>query len=183
MVGIIDYLSMCRANQWYKNLVIFLTVIFVNWSALTGKIPLLLLGFASLSLVSSSNYIINDLVDLKNDKHHPEKKSRSIASGKVKPTYAGIIAAVLAIAASSIAYSISLNFLYCVLLLFAITQIYSFLLKHEVFVDILLISSNFVIRAASGAIILGVFISPWLILCTFFLAMFLSVGKRHADLV
>ena len=183
MNRIISYIRICRIPQWYKNLVIFLPMLFVSGLILKDQILLVVLGFVALSLVSSSNYIINDIIDLKKDRHHPEKKTRPLAAGKITVFESWVLAILLAAGSFYLAYRLNLYFFYSVLLLFALTQIYSLFLKNEVFLDILLISTNFVIRAASGAFILGVVISPWLILCTFFLAMFLSVSKRYADLL
>lgn len=183
MNRLISYIKICRTHQWYKNLVIFLPLLFVSGMIAKNQSIMLILGFVSLALISSSNYIINDIADLKKDKHHPEKRMRPLAAGKITVPEAGILAALLAIASLFLAYKLNIYFFYSVILLFVLTQIYTFFLKNEVFLDILLISTNFVIRAASGAFILSVVISPWLILCTFFLAMFLAVSKRYADLL
>src|SRR3989344_1798843 len=175
-------LKLLRVQQWYKNLVIFLPLLFLgkffDFSVWQG----LVLGFFSLSLVSSFGYIVNDLIDKKKDQLHPEKKERPIASGKIKSFWALLIGILVLGSGLYLAYTLSLAFFFVVLALFILSQLYSFFFKNMVFVDILAIAVNFVLRAISGTFILHVIISPWLILCTFFLSLFLSVAKRKADL-
>ena len=172
---------MIRINQWYKNLVIFLAIFFsgnilnINMLLTTFK------GFLALSLISSSNYIINDIFDKNTDKIHPEKKFRYIASGKISISKAILIS--LTLFALSIIISPNTNFTYAILILFCSTFIYTLFLKHLLFFDIFTIAFNFVIRAISGALIIQVWISPFLILCPLFLSIFLSAGKRYSDLL
>ncbi len=179
---IIELIKLCRPWQWYKNLLIYLALIFTSQLFVERGLVIVTLGFASLCLVSSSNYVINDIIDRKADKHHPEKKKRPLASGKVKVWEASVLAIVLITTGGYIALQLGTMFSLCVAFMFVFTQIYSGLLKKEMFIDILAIAVLFVVRAVSGAFILDVKISPWLILCTFFLSLFLSTGKRASDL-
>ncbi len=178
----VNLIKICRPQQWYKNTVIFLPLIFVMQLFNTSSFIKVLAGFFALSFVSSSNYIINDVYDRKNDLHHPEKRKRAVASGKVKIWEAITLAVLLLLLAVYISAKLSLLFLISTTFLFVFTQIYTFWLKNEVFADVLAISVNFVNRSVSGAFIINAFISPWLILCTFFLAMFLAVAKRQSDI-
>ncbi len=175
-------LLLLRINQWYKNLVIYLGIIFSGLLLNINLLSLVTLGFISLCLLSSTNYIINDIIDRKKDIEHPEKKKRPIASGEINIYIALILALILFIISLYLAYIINLNFFYTVVILFIITTFYSILLKNVLFLDILIISTNFVIRAVSGIFIIKKTLSPWLVLCPFFLALFLVVGKRKADL-
>ena len=177
-----SFFKLMRINQWYKNIVIFLPLIFLGKFFELTLWKELFLGFLSLSLVSSSGYILNDILDRKKDQAHPEKKNRPIASGISKVKESIIFAVLLFILGMFLAYQLPIFFFLSVLALFVLTQFYSLFFKHVVFVDILLIAINFVIRAVSGTFVLNAVISPWLILCTFFLSLFLSVGKRKADL-
>jgi len=174
-------LRLIRVQQWYKNLLIFLPIIFSLQLSNLDMLYTTALGFFALSFMSSVNYIINDLVDMKSDKLHPEKKNRPIASGKVSRWHAIVLA--LALGGSSIYIALGLHklFLVCVILLFILTQMYSFFLKTEAFADVLTIAINFVLRAISGTFIIDTYISAWLILCPFFLALFLAISKRAAD--
>jgi 4-hydroxybenzoate polyprenyltransferase len=178
-----ELLSLIRIRQWYKNLVVFLAIFF-SGNLLNGNdIYLTIIAFFSLSFVSSSYYIINDLVDLKKDKFNPEKKNRPLVKGSIKRPTALILMAILFILGLLFAVSINEIFLYFVILLFVVGLVYTFLLKNIVFADILAIATLFVIRAISGAFAIEVKVSPWLILCPFFLSLFLSVGKRQAEII
>jgi 4-hydroxybenzoate polyprenyltransferase len=177
------YLKLLRPQQWYKNLLIFLPLIFVGQAFQARLVWVTALGFIALSLVSSFNYIINDIVDRTKDRAHPEKRSRPIASGKVPIWAALIVAFVLLLLGMRLAYVLDTKFMLIALALVISTQAYSFLLKKFAFADILTIGLNFVLRAMAGTFIIHVMISPWLILCTFFFALFLATGKRHADVL
>ncbi len=178
-----DIISLLRIQQWYKNLLVFLAMFFSGHLFILGDVFLSVLGFFSLSFVSSSYYIINDIVDFKKDCLHPEKKMRPIASGKISIGFASFICIILLITGLYLALSLGTMFFYLVLSLFVLSQLYTFVLKKIMFADILAIATLFVIRAISGAFIIGVVVSPWLILCPFFLALFLAAGKRHGDLL
>ena len=174
--------NLLRIRQYYKNLLIFLPIVFAQKFFDFNALWLTVLGFIALCLISSTNYIINDILDVKKDRLHPEKRHRPIASGKIKIWQAIIIALILLFISVVLAAYLAMNFLYAVLFLLIFTLIYSLLLKKAVFVDILSISILLVVRAMSGAFIIDVVISQWLIFCIFFLALFLAIGKREADI-
>jgi len=175
-------IKLIRVKQWYKNLVVFLPLIFTfnlfNWHffLLTAA------GFLSLCLASSAGYIINDIKDVKKDRVHPEKKHRPIASGKIKMFEGYFLALFFAAVSGLIAYKIRISFMLFVAGLFILTQVYTFWLKTEAFADIITIASLFVIRAVSGVVIIDVPLGPWIIITMFFLAAFLATGKRQSDL-
>ncbi len=175
-----DLAELLRIRQWYKNLLIFLPAIFAR--ELLQYLPQLILGFFSLCLISSANYIINDIFDREKDKHHSEKSKRTIASGKISTGTAIAAAGILFIISISVGYYINKIFLLALLGLFTLSFIYTIFLKNEIFLDILIISINFVIRTLAGFFVIDTPFSPWLILCPFFLAMFLAVGKRDAEI-
>ncbi|MDD5331746.1 MAG: decaprenyl-phosphate phosphoribosyltransferase [Candidatus Nanoarchaeia archaeon] len=174
-------LNLLRTRQYYKNLLIFLPLIFVGSFFNLDLWIKIFLGFIALCLISSANYILNDIVDIKKDQLHPEKRLRPLASGKISTKLALILAIILLTASLIISSLLSATFSYFVMVLFALTQLYTFYLKDQPFVDILIVSTNFVVRAISGIFIINSTLSPWLIACTFFLALFLVVGKREAD--
>lgn len=178
-----DYFNLFRTRQWYKNLVIFLAIIFGGKLFYIQSWYILLLGFIALCLISSANYIINDIIDFRKDRLHPEKKNRPLAAGKISLGSAFVWFLILVIGGFSFAYSLSANFFLLTLALFFLNQAYSFTLKNEPFADLISISINFVIRAVSGSVLINLSISPWLILCTFFLALFLGSAKRHAEVL
>ncbi len=183
MKYLFNLLRLMRIKQWYKNLMIFLPIFFVGGLFNFQYLYLSILGFFSLCFLSSGNYIINDLIDIKKDQLHPEKKSRPLASGEVGKGTAITLTALLFICSFSIAIYVNLGFILFLGVMFLLTLAYSLYLKNLVFVDILIISTLFVLRAVAGALAIKVGISPWLVLCPFFLALFLAVGKRHADLL
>lgn len=180
---IADYLKLCRPQQWYKNLLVFLALFF---SGNLLNIPLLsnsVIAFFILILVSSANYAINDVLDSKKDKHFAEKKSRPVASGRIKAWQAGIFAVVLILISFYFSFVLNLYFFFCVASIFLLTLVYSIFLKKIFLIDIATISANFVIRAVAGAFIIGVYVSNWLIAGIFLFALFLVAGKRYGELV
>ncbi len=175
-------LHVIRVRQWYKNLVVILALFF-SANLFDGDMFLTtILAFIALCFVSSAGYILNDIADRHQDRLHPEKKARPIAAGSISIPIAVLLVLLLFIAGNVIAFALGMFFFYLVLALFFLSLLYTFVLKKIVFADILTIASLFVLRAVSGAVAIDVTISPWLVLCPFFLSLFLSVGKRHAEL-
>ena len=180
-----ELIKLCRPEQYYKNLVIFLHILFsqqITNVALLGKT---IEGFIILCLVSSINYIINDLKDKEKDKLHPEKIHRPLASGTVSATQAIFLIGILTIITIVMMTQFTIEFNLWIGALFFLTQAYTFIIKKIPYADVLIIASNFVIRTLAGVFINGrpeIHISPWLILCPFFLAMFLASGKRLAEM-
>ncbi|MDI6737434.1 MAG: decaprenyl-phosphate phosphoribosyltransferase [Nanoarchaeota archaeon] len=175
------WLELIRVRQWYKNLVIFLPIIFAAHFMNLNEILLTALGFIALCLVSSSTYIINDIIDRETDKKNPEKKTRPIAAGVIGLRRAYIAAAFMLALGLLLAFMLSAAFTAMAFAIFIITFCYSIKLKHIAILDIMAIAVNFVLRAVSGAYIISVVVSPWLIICTFFLSLFLSAGKRFSE--
>ncbi len=177
------YLGLLRVRQWYKNILVFLPLIFSGNLTNTTLLGKALLAFLSFCALSSATYIINDYADRKQDQQNPEKAKRPIASGAVKPLEAILIATTLAAIGFGTAITLPTNFLYTALGYFTLSQLYTAWLKHEAFADVLTISTNFVIRAVAGAFAITVWVSPWLISCAFFLALFLTLGKRRSEIM
>lgn len=174
-------LSLVRVKQWYKNLLIFLPLIFAGQAFIQTQLVLSVIGFIALCLAYGAIYIFNDLQDLKKDREHSDKSNRPIASGKIKPQTASAIALLLIAISLIAAYSLSFNFLLVLFVIIAVNTLYSLFLKRFLFIDILTISALLVLRAVSGAILIAVTVSPWLLLCTFLLALFLAISKRRGD--
>ena len=182
MLKIKDWAKLLRISQWYKNVVIFISIIFSFNLLNLNLLILTIFGFIALCLISSSAYIINDLADIEKDKHHPEKKKRPLPSGKIKKTSAFTIAITLFLISTIISAFLSLIFLACVLALFILSLTYTAHIRNKAYLDLLLISINFVIRAVSGNFIINSEISYWVILCTFFISTFLVSSKRLTEL-
>lgn len=171
-----------RVEQWYKNLVIFLGLFFSK-NFLNPELFLkTVVAFVSLCFVSSSYYIINDIIDSRRDKIHSEKSRRPIASGAVDVNTAVLISVVLAVASFAIGYVLSVEFMLFPIALFVSSMVYNLWLRNVAIVDIHVIAFNFLLRAVSGTVLLGVYTSPWLVAAIFFMALFLAIGKRKADL-
>ena len=134
-------------------------------------------------MLSGSEYIINDILDIEKDRKHPTKRKRPIASGKLKKSYALLFAFVMVICAMGGAYAINESFFVISISYLLLILLYSLVLKYLIIVDLLVISIGFVIRAVAGCLAVNVFISPWLIICAFLLALFLALGKRRHELV
>ena len=172
-----------RPRQWSKNLLVFAGLVF---AAKQGD-PLRWLEacvcFVAYCAISSASYLANDVRDRDDDRLHPVKRSRPIARGELSPRSALTIAAVLGLAAPLLVAPLGLA---SVLLVFAFAALqagYTIRLKHVVLLDVLTISALFVVRAAAGAEAVDVRISPWLLLCTALLALFLALAKRRGELV
>lgn len=172
-----------RPKQWYKNLVIFVGIVF-SLNLLNFQMWLdVISAFAIFCMLSGSEYIINDIIDVEKDRKHPKKCKRPIASGKLKVSHALLFAIILIIVAGGGAYLINTQFLSVSITYFLLILSYSLFLKHLIIVDILVISIGFVIRAIAGCLAINVFISPWLVICAFLLALFLALGKRRHELI
>lgn len=172
-----------RPKQWYKNLLIFVGIIFsfniLNFQMWSNVI----VAFAIFCMLSGSEYIINDIFDVEKDRQHPVKRKRPIASGELKISQALVFSFTLISVALFGAYLMNQKFFGISVLFLLSTLTYSIWLKHVILVDALMISTNFVIRAVAGCLAVDVSISPWLIVCTFLLALFLAFGKRRHELV
>lgn len=171
-----------RPKQWLKNVVILLPVLFVDKLLGTQIWQNLLLIFAFFCLTASSVYIFNDIFDREKDQKHPEKKYRPIASGQL-PVSVAVIAALIFLTVSFI-FSFSIdNRLGWVLISYVILMfLYSFRLKHIPIVDMMVIAIGFILRIIAGAFALNVLPSNWIIVTTFFFALFFVSVKRRLEL-
>ncbi|UCG95703.1 MAG: UbiA prenyltransferase family protein [archaeon] len=181
MIAIKTIYSLLRVNQWYKNLIVFVPLVFSRSFLNPAAVLASFAGFAVLCLVSSSNYILNDVTDRKRDRLNPEKKERPIASGKVGLPAAFTTAVIFLFTGFFVSWGFSPYFFLVVALFFLVSTLYSFLLKKMIFADIIAISFNFLLRAISGAVLINVYISPWLVMGILFFALFLALGKRYGE--
>lgn len=172
-----------RPRQWVKNGLLFIPIVFdkqlTNWPALARTV----LGFILFCLLSSVIYIINDLVDLEADRKHPLKKLRPLASGALKISTARAAGIVLTIVIFIPAALLSLEFALIGLTYLVLNLAYSAWLKHEPILDVMILASFYVLRVAAGvSLIVVTRFSPWLYVFTTFLALYLGIGKRRAEL-
>lgn len=173
-----------RLEQWYKNILLFAGIVFSLNILNISMWATVILAFIFFCMLSASEYLINDILDRKRDRKHPIKCKRPIASGQLKVSHAILFALLLIVVALVGSYLIvSIEFLIISASYLVLILLYSLIFRHLVIVDILVISTGFVIRAIAGCIAISVFVSPWLIVCTFLLALFLALGKRRHELV
>jgi len=179
------YIKLLRPKDWAKNFFLFVPSFFAKHIFTSSKIELLLAGFAAFCCIASSIYIINDYRDIEDDRKHPVKSKRPLASGMVKPAHAVIICACLIIAGCAFAYVANpdLEFLLVLGVYFVMNLAYSFGLKNIAILDMLILAAGFVFRVKGGAIITHTDSSDWLIIMTFLLALFMAIGKRRDDIL
>jgi 4-hydroxybenzoate polyprenyltransferase len=182
-VNLRDAIQLMRPRQWTKNLVVLAAIIFSDQLFNLSHAITIALAFVSFCLVSSALYALNDVVDAERDRLHPIKKERPVASGRMTPSTALAISAVLSVLGIVLGWTIGVYFFMALGVYVALQLLYSFGLKNIAIVDLLLISGGFVVRAVAGALAIQVTVSPWLVVCTALLAMFLVTAKRRHELV
>jgi 4-hydroxybenzoate polyprenyltransferase len=179
---LLAFYHLLRPYQWYKNLMVLVPLIFVGGLTDVGLLPAVVLSFIALCLVSSSCYCLNDMVDAQSDRLNPEKSQRPIAAGKLSVGVAAFMTVSLGVPGLVLLSIIGMAPFVGGLAIVAITTAYTLWLKNEPLVDVMMLGVNFVLRAAVGAFAISVAISPWLLICGFFLALLLSFGKRHSEM-
>jgi 4-hydroxybenzoate polyprenyltransferase len=181
--AIVGLIRACRPKQWSKNALLFFGLIF----ALKLTDPALdaraLAGFLVFCLASSGVYLFNDLADVEKDRQHPTKRHRPLAAGIITSTQVTAVGILLFAFAIVGGFALGPTFGALTLLYLVLTSAYSIRLKHVVLIDVFVLASGFVIRAAAGAVVVGVPISPWLYVCTILASLFLGLGKRRSELI
>ena len=176
-------LKTMRPKQWIKNVFVVAALIFSFQLMHPEPVLRTALAFLIFCLVSSAVYIMNDWGDRKQDALHPRKRFRPLASGELNPNIA--LTAIVVILAFTFPLAFLLNWQFgLITLVYFVTQIaYTFLLKHMVIIDVMIVASGFVIRAMAGALAIEVPISPWLYVCVTLLALFQAISKRRHELI
>ncbi len=175
-------LKAARPRQWLKNLALFTTIFFTGQLFDTPLLVTAIWGFISFCLLSSSNYILNDVLDAPADRKHPFKRLRPVASGKLPVKVALLVSLLALIGGLAIAQGISQTFFMFSLIFIALQYSYSVILKHISVIDIIAITAGYVLRVYAGEAASGYHISIWLALAALSLALFLAIGKRRAEL-
>ena len=176
-------LETMRPKQWSKNAFVFAGLLFSGEVLnIDAVLTTFVIAFA-FCLVSGATYLLNDAVDAESDRHNPRTASRPIARGDLSPRLALVAAALAVLAGAGLAASINWESV-VTLLGYVVLQVgYSNWLKHVLFVDVMAIAAGFVLRALAGGLAIAVPISPWLLLCTGLLALFLGLTKRRGEAV
>lgn len=177
------YIKLLRPKDWAKNLFLFIPLFFAGKFTDVPKILELLLGFLAFSAIASSIYIMNDYRDIEDDRKHPKKCKRPLASGEVSKPAAVVIAAILIISGFGLAYFIRDKFMFVLGIYFIINFGYSFGLKNIPILDIILLAAGFVLRVKAGSVISIIPLSEWIIIMVFLLALFMAIGKRRDDVI
>lgn len=187
-----DITRAIRTRQWAKNALLLAGFLFAGRLreplAVAGPEALrVFLGVLCFCALSASTYLINDWSDIERDRLHPVKKNRPLASGRMSLSVARnliVICLLLALVSSFVIVRLAPEaWLFCLaaLFYFCLTLAYSFRLKHEVIIDVLSVAFGFVVRVVAGCVVIPVRISPWIIFCTFTLALFIALCKRRAE--
>ena len=190
-----------RPKQWTKNLAVFVGILFAQRLLDLVSFERALLAFVTFCLVSSSIYLFNDLLDLEQDRQHPTKRNRPLASGRLPVSWAigamgvlllacSVLTATMFILPTGMTHDIyaayggsNLLFALTIATYFILMVLYGVRLKHVVLIDVFIIASGFVLRILAGALVISVAISPWLYLVTCLLSLFLALNKRRHELV
>lgn len=176
------WLKALRVHQWLKNLLLFVPILtsftFLQWSKLGANIA----AFIAFCLAASATYLLNDCWDLDSDRAHPRKRNRPLASGRIGLVPAIVVAAVLLLAALSIAALVAPAFLALLGIYLVMTTAYSLVMKQYVLVDVLMLSLLYTLRILAGAAAIGVATSHWLLAFSVFIFLSLALVKRCAEL-
>lgn len=189
-----------RPRQWVKNLALFVGILFAQRLLSLPVLGRAVLAFVTFCLASSVIYLLNDLLDLENDRQHPVKSKRPLASGALPATWAVTAIGVLLLACACLIALVffipigggdifasyggaSVLFAFTIVAYLLLMALYSLRLKHVVLLDVFIIASGFVLRILAGTVVLPVVISPWLYLVTILLSLFLALNKRRNELV
>jgi 4-hydroxybenzoate polyprenyltransferase len=172
-----------RLHQYIKNLFIFLPLFF---ALKITDIPLLIhafIAFIAFSLVASAIYTFNDYHDIEDDRAHPKKKSRPLASGAITKSQALIIIAILVVGGVGLMTTLSFKAVGILSVYVVMNIAYTFYLKHIAILDIVIIAIGFVLRLFIGSAVTGITLSMWIVVMTFLLALFMALAKRRDDVL
>lgn len=178
-----DIIQLLRPAQWSKNAILFGALLFSKHLFDGPDVLRVVAGFVAFCCIASAAYVMNDLRDADRDRRHPQKRNRPIPSGRVQPGVA--LAAGLAIGAAGLGLSavLGVRFLFLVAFYLIWQVTYTFLMKEVVILDVMALAVGFVVRAVAGGVVIDVPISPWLVICTFLLALFMGFAKRRHEVI
>jgi 4-hydroxybenzoate polyprenyltransferase len=172
-----------RPQQWVKNLFVFAALLFSGNLFVASLSLTVILTFFIFCLVSGSSYLLNDIFDLESDKVHPFKSKRPLITGQLKVSQSLIAAIITVLFSLYLSFSVGFYLGLVVLVYFLLMVVYNLFLKDFIIADVIIISCGFVLRVMSGALAISVEVSPWLFICTIFIALFLASAKRRHELI
>jgi decaprenyl-phosphate phosphoribosyltransferase len=176
-------LHLLRIKHWIKNVLIFFTAFFGGELLEISNLKTLVFAFLYFSFTASLVYIINDLKDVEKDRLHPEKKSRPLASGVISKTQAYILIAIIIAILGIASFYVPLYVFYVTLTYFILNILYTLWLKHIAIIELFIISLGFVFRILIGGFAVSVVPSKWIIMLTFFMALYVIIAKRRGELL
>lgn len=178
---IVGLIKETRPRQWYKQGVLLVGLVFSENLLNTTAVGQELIAMFAFTAAAGATYIVNDVSDIEEDRKHPRKRYRPIASGQVSIPVAMAFAAALTVTSLAVSYTLTPLLTVIVVAYLAQNALYSAYLKDVVLVDVLIVAIGFVLRAIAGVVSIDVYLSPWLIVCTFLLALVLAIGKRRHE--
>lgn len=179
----VDLVRSARPRQWIKNAFVFAALIFASRLGHPLLVARTVAAFIVFSTLSGAVYLLNDVADRTADRNHPLKANRPIASGRVPVSVALTVATIAVLLGLAAGFALDTGFGLIVTGYVGLMVVYNVRLKHLVLIDVFTIAAGFVLRAAGGAAVIHVVISPWLYLCTILLSLFLGFGKRRHELL
>ena len=178
-----DAFLLIRAHQYVKNFFIFVPLFFAGRVTDLDLLAASLVAFVAFSFTASAIYILNDYLDIEEDRQHPVKRERPLASGSISILSAMIFMGVLFVSGTALMALLSLEGLALIGVYVCINFAYSFRLKHIALIDITIISVGFILRLFVGSVVTGVPLSMWIVIITFLLALFIAFAKRRDDIL
>lgn len=178
-----DIWQLLRPTQWAKNTVLFAALIFSKHLFVAADVALVVTGFLFFCCAASGAYVMNDIRDCARDRQHPLKSLRPLPAGRISRQTAVLLSVSLMAVGLLGAAGLSGGFAVLTAIYLALQVAYTYALKEMVILDVMSIASGFVLRAVAGGVLISVPVSPWLIICTFLLALFLGFSKRRHELV
>jgi 4-hydroxybenzoate polyprenyltransferase len=176
------YLRLARPKQWTKNGFVLAGVVFAEEALVVSSLAKALLAFVAFCALSGAVYAANDVLDVEEDRKHPLKRFRPVASGEVSLRSAMVFAAVLAALGLALGFAVDPGVGLAGVAYLTLQAVYTSVLKHTAILDVMSISAGFVIRALAGVAAVESPISPWLIVCTALLTLFLGFSKRRHEI-
>lgn len=178
-----EYIKLMRPKQYIKNLFVVGALVFSNKILDIDSVLNTIVAFISFCLISSSVYVLNDMVDIEKDKLHPKKCKRPLASGAISKNNAIVLFGILVVVSISLSLLVNLSLTFILGLYLANNLLYSFKVKNIVLLDVFSIAFGFILRVCAGSIAVYVSLSNWIILCTFFISLYLGLGKRKKEIL
>lgn len=178
-----EFVKLLRPKQWIKNFFLFIPLFFSGELFQIEKLLTVLVGVLSFSLIASCVYILNDYKDIESDKKHPKKRKRPLAAGTVSKPQAIIILLVCLAIGFGVAFFLKMKVVFLLAIYFSLNIAYSFGLKSISILDVIIVAIGFVLRVKCGGSLAGIYVSEWLTLMIFLLALIMAFAKRRDDVL